>query len=59
MCRLILAVADAASVWLMLAGEVEERRSMIDKTFAKHFAQEWIEAWNSHDLKRISLALRG
>ena len=26
---------------------------MIDRNFALHFAQEWIEAWNSHDLDRI------
>lgn len=26
---------------------------MIDKTFAEHFAHEWIAAWNSHDLERI------
>ena len=26
---------------------------MIDKEFAAHFAEEWIAAWNSHDLDRI------
>lgn len=26
---------------------------MIGKKFAEHFAQDWIEAWNSHDLNRI------
>jgi ketosteroid isomerase-like protein len=26
---------------------------MITFEFAKHFAQEWIEAWNSHDLDII------
>lgn len=26
---------------------------MIDKAFAAHFAQDWIESWNSHDLDRI------
>ncbi len=26
---------------------------MIDKAFAEHFAQDWIESWNSHDLERI------
>jgi hypothetical protein len=26
---------------------------MLDKTFAAHFASEWIAAWNSHDLPRI------
>ena len=26
---------------------------MIDKDFAEHFAQDWIDAWNSHDLERI------
>jgi hypothetical protein len=27
--------------------------SLIDRKFAESFAQEWIEAWNSHDLDRI------
>jgi ketosteroid isomerase-like protein len=26
---------------------------MMDKGFAEHFANEWIAAWNSHDLNRI------
>ena len=26
---------------------------MVTQEFAGHFAQEWIEAWNSHDLERI------
>ncbi len=26
---------------------------MIDKKFAEHFAREWIDAWNSHDLDRV------
>ncbi|MHB8117081.1 MAG: nuclear transport factor 2 family protein [Acidithiobacillus ferrivorans] len=26
---------------------------MIDKEFAEHFASDWIDAWNSHDLDRI------
>jgi hypothetical protein len=26
---------------------------MITQEFADHFAQEWIDAWNSHDLERI------
>lgn len=26
---------------------------MIDENWAKEFAKEWIEAWNSHDLERI------
>ncbi|MGD0804605.1 MAG: nuclear transport factor 2 family protein [Candidatus Bathyarchaeia archaeon] len=26
---------------------------MITKTFAEHFATEWIAAWNAHDLSRI------
>ena len=25
---------------------------MIDKIFAEHFANDWIESWNSHDLDR-------
>lgn len=26
---------------------------MIDKAFADHFADDWIAAWNAHDLERI------
>jgi SnoaL-like domain len=26
---------------------------VIDKAFAEHFANDWIETWNSHDLDRI------
>lgn len=26
---------------------------MIDKTLAEHFARDWVDAWNSHDLGRI------
>jgi len=26
---------------------------MIDEKFAEHFAREWIDAWNSHDLDRV------
>lgn len=26
---------------------------MIDKNFAEHFAEDWIDSWNSHDLQRI------
>ena len=26
---------------------------MIDKTFADHFAADWIDSWNNHDLERI------
>jgi ketosteroid isomerase-like protein len=26
---------------------------MITREFADHFAQEWVDAWNSHDLERI------
>ena len=25
----------------------------VQAAFAQHFAQDWIEAWNSHDLERI------
>ncbi|MGH9766697.1 MAG: YybH family protein [Blastocatellia bacterium] len=28
---------------------------MIDRQWAKQFAEEWIAAWNSHDLERILL----
>ena len=26
---------------------------MIDKTFAEHFASDWSDSWNKHDLVRI------
>ena len=26
---------------------------MIDKVFSEHFAREWIDSWNSHDLGRV------
>lgn len=26
---------------------------MIDKKFAEHFASDWIDSWNNHDLDRI------
>src|SRR5262245_14610766 len=26
---------------------------LIDRNFAERFAQEWVDAWNSHDLDRI------
>ena len=26
---------------------------MIDQEFAEHFAQEWIDSWNGHDLDRV------
>ncbi len=25
----------------------------MDKAFAEHFATEWIESWNAHDLNRV------
>ena len=26
---------------------------MLDKAFADHFAADWIDAWNAHDLDRV------
>lgn len=26
---------------------------MLDKSFAEHFATDWIDSWNSHNLERI------
>ncbi len=26
---------------------------MLDKKFADHFARDWVDSWNSHDLNRI------
>ena len=31
----------------------KERITVIDKKFAEHFARDWIDSWNSHDLDRI------
>lgn len=25
----------------------------VDRSFAEHFAEEWVESWNSHDLERV------
>ncbi|CAD7696312.1 unnamed protein product [Ostreobium quekettii] len=33
--------------------QTPEPPTMIDSEFARGFAEEWIEAWNSHDLDRI------
>ncbi|MHB8742162.1 MAG: nuclear transport factor 2 family protein [Sulfuricaulis sp.] len=30
-----------------------ENQTLLEKKFAAHFAQEWIDSWNSHDLNRI------
>ena len=32
---------------------------MLTEEFAAEFAREWIEAWNSHDLERVAVALHG
>lgn len=26
---------------------------MVDREFAEHFARDWIDAWNSHDIERV------
>lgn len=26
---------------------------MLDRGYAEHFAQEWIDAWNAHDIERV------
>jgi len=31
----------------------KEKMAMIDKKFVEHFASDWIDSWNSHDLSRI------
>lgn len=31
----------------------ECRKKLIDRNWARDFAREWIEAWNSHDIDRI------
>jgi SnoaL-like protein len=33
--------------------EIPEGDSMLEKTFADHFAAGWIAAWNNHDLDRV------
>jgi hypothetical protein len=32
---------------------LDKQPTMIDPTWAQQFAEEWIAAWNSHDLERI------
>ena len=34
-------------------GQAKESRLIIDKQWAQRFAEEWVAAWNSHDLERI------
>ncbi len=29
---------------------------MIDQAFAHSFANEWIEAWNNHDLEQVMVS---
>lgn len=41
------------AVSLSVGREDKERTIMIDKEFAEHFARDWIDSWNSHDLDRI------
>ena len=31
----------------------EAKEGLMEKSFAKRFAMEWVAAWNSHDLERI------
>jgi hypothetical protein len=31
---------------------------MIEKTWAQHFAAEWIAAWNAHNLELIAIYYR-
>ncbi len=33
--------------------EATNRMEPITDAFAQHFAQEWVDAWNAHDLDRI------
>jgi len=33
--------------------ENNDKITMIDKKFAEHFAHDWIDSWNSHDIDRI------
>lgn len=42
-----------AGASLNLSVKGKERVAMIDKKFAEHFASDWIDSWNSHDLDRI------
>src|SRR2546428_9609935 len=41
------------AVSLSVGRKDKERITMIDKKFAEHFARDWIDSWNSHDLDRI------
>lgn len=44
---------DRRHVGLKMYKPLPEETPMIDKKFAESFAQEWIDAWNSHDLDRV------
>jgi hypothetical protein len=37
----------------LMAPRISESPAMISSTFALHFANDWIAAWNAHDLERI------
>lgn len=43
-------------VWRVQGGTEKttgRESAMIDKEFAEHFAADWIESWNAHDLERV------
>jgi len=44
---MFLLIARTAAVQLQVEAV------MITREFADHFAQEWVAAWNSHDLERV------
>lgn len=31
----------------------QKEASVVDREFAEHFARDWIDAWNSHDIERV------
>jgi hypothetical protein len=36
-----------------MAGDMENGRLPLQASIARAFAEEWVDAWNSHDLERI------
>jgi len=53
MRKLIGIVAAIAALWTATPIAANDTPFMIDRQFADHFAQDWIDSWNKHDLKRI------
>jgi ketosteroid isomerase-like protein len=51
--RIVRSSITAAGAGLRQVNAATQVADMITKEFAQHFASEWIDAWNAHDLDRI------